>query len=81
MVLKALFWFYETMDIDNEDDDDADDKLFLWYGWSAKDISPYFKPGPFSEIKNFQHAVSRVWTCTEPEFRLSLMNLRSNNNH
>ena len=32
MVLKALFWFYETMDIDNEDDDDADDKFFLWYG-------------------------------------------------
>ena len=27
-----------------------DDESFLWYGWQAKGIQPYFQPGPLSEI-------------------------------
>ena len=38
-------------DDDNDyDDDDDDDKLFLRYGLPAKDIYPYFQPGPLSEF-------------------------------
>ena len=29
----------------------------------------------------FQHAASRIWTCTEPEFRLCWMKLCSSDNH
>ena len=47
--------------------------------------SVYHKPlGPFSEIltiANLRHATSRVWTCAEPEFRLSWMKLCSSDNH
>ena len=42
-----------------------------------------FSAGPLSEIltiANLRHA-SRVWTCAEPEFRLSWMNLCSSDNH
>ena len=63
---------------------DDDDEFFLWYGWPTKGVSPYFQPGPLSEIltiANLQHAASRVWTCTEPEFRLSWMKLCSSDNH
>ena len=63
---------------------DDDDELFLWYGWPTKGILPYFQPGPLSEILtivNLRHAASRVWTCAEPEFRLSWMKLYSNDNH
>ena len=45
---------------------------------------PYFQSGLLSEIvtiTNLQHAKSRVWTCTEPEFRLSWMKLHSSDNH
>ena len=40
--------------------------------------------GPLSEIltiANLWHAASRVWTCAEPEFRLSWMKLCSSDNH
>ena len=59
-------------------------ELFLWYGWLTKGVKPYFQPGPLSEIltiANLQHAASRVWTCAEPEFRLSWMKLCSSDNH
>ena len=57
---------------------------FLWYGWPTKCVWPYFQPGPLSEIltiANLRHAASRVWTCAEPEFRLSWMKLCSSDNH
>ena len=34
-----------------------------------------------SFIANLWHSMSRVWTCTEPEFRLSWMKLCSSDNH
>ena len=40
--------------------------------------------GPLSEIftiTDLRHAASRVWTCPEPEFRLSWMKLCCSNNH
>ena len=40
--------------------------------------------GPLSEIltiANLWHAASRVWTCAEPEFRLSWMKFSSSDNH
>ena len=49
-----------------------------------KAFYPYFQPGPLSEIltiTNLWHTASRVWTCAEPEFRLSWMKLCSSNNH
>ena len=49
-----------------------------------KALMPYFQPGPLSEIltiANLWHAASRVWTCTESEFRLCLMKLCSSDNH
>ena len=78
-----LDWYVLSYD-DDYDDDDDDDELFLWYGWSTKGVQPYFQPGPLSEIfiiVNLWHAVSRIWTCAEPEFRLSLMKLCSSDNH
>ena len=68
----------------DDDDDYDDDELFLWYGWLTKGVSPYFQPGLLSEIltiANLQHAASRVWTCAEPEFRLSWMKLCSSDKH
>ena len=61
------------------DDDDDDYELFLWYGWPTKGVSPYFQPGPLSEIliANLQHNASRFWTCAELEFRLRWMKLCS----
>ena len=32
-------------------------------------------------IANLWHSMRRVWTCTEPEFRLSWMKLCSSHNH
>ena len=63
---------------------DEDDELFLWYGWSAKGVYPYFQSRPLSEILtivNLWHVTSRIWTCTEPEFRLRWMKLCSSDNH
>ena len=34
-----------------------------------------------SFIANLWHSMSRVWTCTEPEFRLSWMKLCRSDNH
>ena len=45
---------------------------------------PYFQQGPLSKfltIASLWHAASRVWTCAEPEFRLSRMKLYSSDNH
>ena len=58
--------------------------IVLWYGWPTKGVEPYFMPGPLSKIltiANLRHAASRVWICTEPEFRLSWMKLCSSDNH
>ena len=44
----------------------------------------YNQPRPLSEIltiANLRHAVSRIWTCAETEFRLSWMKLCSSDNH
>ena len=62
----------------------ADEELYLWYGWPAKDGYPYFQPEPLSEILTTAYlrlAASRVWTCVKPEFRLSWMKLCSSDNH
>ena len=48
-----------------------------------KVFSLYFQPGPLSEIltiANLRHAAIRVWTSTEPEFRLNWMKLCSSDN-
>ena len=58
--------------------------VFFWYGWPTKDVYPFFQPGPLSEIltiSNLQHAVSRIWTCAEPEFRLCWMKLCGSDNY
>ena len=65
-------------------DDDDDDELFSWYDWLMKGIKPCFQPGPPSEIltiANLQDTASRIWACTEPEFRLCWMKLYSSDNH
>ena len=49
-----------------------------------KDVLPYFQLGPLPEIlsiANLRCATSRIWTCAEPDFRLSWMKLCSSNNH
>ena len=61
-----------------------DEELFLRYCWPTKGVYFYFQPGPLSEIltiANLRHAASRVWTCAEPEFRLSWMKLCGSDNH
>ena len=61
--------------------DDDDDKLFCGMVDQRK---AFGQPGPSSEIltiASLQHAASRVWTCTESEFRLSWMKLCSSDNH
>ena len=71
-------------DDDDDDDDDDEEELFLWYGWPAKDVWPHFQPGPLPETlttASLWHAVCRVWTWAEPEFRLSWMKLSSKDNH
>ena len=60
------------------------DELFLWYGWPTKGVSPYFQPGPLSEIltiSSLWHTVSRILTFSEPVFRLCWIKLCSNDNH
>ena len=42
-----------------------DDELFLWYGWQAKGIQPYFQPEPLSEILT----ITNLW---HPEQDLNL---------
>ena len=44
----------------------------------------YLQLGPVSKILTIvtlRHAVSRIWTCAEPEFRLWWMKLCSSDNH
>ena len=59
--------------------------IVLWYGWPTERRSQsYFQPGPLSEIliiANLQHTESRVWTCAEPELRLSWMKLSRPDDH
>ena len=59
-------------------------ELFLWYGWPTKRVYPYFQWDRLSEIltiTNLQHAVSRIWTWAEPEFRLCWMKVCSSDSH
>ena len=49
-----------------------------------KGVYPYFQPQPLSEILTNGypwHVTSRIWTCSEPEFRICLMNLCSIENY
>ena len=49
-----------------------------------KALYPYFQLKPLSKILtivNLQHAASKIWTCAEPEFRLSWMKLCRSDNH
>ena len=49
-----------------------------------KCVKLYFPPGRFSEfltIANLRHSVRRILTSAEPEFRLCLIKLCSNDNH
>ena len=62
--------------------------MFFWWWivlfWPTKGVQPYFLLGPWSKIltiTNLQHAASRIWTCTEPEFRLHWMRLCSGDNY
>ena len=58
--------------------------VFFWYGSPTKGVSPYFQPGPLSDIlsiSNLRHAASRIWTCAEATFRLCWMMLCSIDNH
>ena len=74
-MIRSFAWtgrkqYYKWIHKFSQSNDDDDDELFLWYGWSKNGISPYFQPEPLSEILtivNIQHVVSRIWTCTEPE--------------
>ena len=55
----------------------------MWYRWPTKGVKPYFQQRPLSEIltiANHWHTASRIWTCVEPEFRLSWLKLCSNDN-
>ena len=75
LLLQALYFLGFSFDDNNE--------LFLWYGWPTSSVQPYFQPGPLSEIlatANLRHAASRVWTCTEPEFRFIWMKFYSSDN-
>ena len=90
IVYRRVLNFLDTITIfhvsynRNYDDDDDDDELLLWYGGPTKGVYPYFQPRPLSEIltiANLRHAVSRIWTCAETEFRLSWMKLCSSDNH
>ena len=70
--------------INTYNNDDDNDKLFLWYGWPTKSAWPYFQPGPLSEIltiANLRHTASRIWTCADLEFRLCWIKLYSSDNH
>ena len=67
----------------SDDDDDDDDELFLWYGWPMHGIA-LFPAGTTVRDPHhheFWHTASRIWTCTEPEFRLWWMKLYSSDNH
>ena len=70
---------------DDDDDNDDDDELVLLYGWLKRGtLTYYFQPRPLSEIlttANLWHSASRVWTCPEPEFKLSWMKLCSSDNN
>ena len=49
-------------------------ELFLRDGWPTKRAYSFFQQGALSDIlaiSNLQQAASRIWTCAEPEFRLS----------
>ena len=64
--------------------DDDDDKSFLWYGWRTKGfrlISSRDHCQRSSPSRISWHTTSRIWTCAEPEFRLSWMKLCSSDNH
>ena len=64
--------------------DDDDEELLLQNDWPTKGVKSYFQPGPLSEILtivNLWHAVNKIWTCTEAEFKLCQMKLCSSDNH
>ena len=50
--------------------------------WLTDERRPaLFPASEILTIANLRHDASRVWTCAEPEFRLSWMKLRSSDNH
>ena len=49
-----------------------------------KTFTPYFHPGPLSEIltiANLCHSARRIWTYAESEFRLCWIEMCSSDNH
>ena len=60
-----------------------DDNCFCRMVDQQKVFMPYSQPESLPEIltiTNLWHAMSRVWTCTESEFRLCWMKLWSSDN-
>ena len=58
--------------------------MFLQSASLKKCVLLCFQPISLSEvlvIANIRHATSKVWTCTEPKYRLCLMKLCNNDNH
>ena len=72
MLWCVITWFFTCLIFD--DDDDDDDELFFSL-ISSRDHCQRSSPSRISDKP------SRVWTCAEPEFRLSWMKLCSSDNH
>ena len=69
-------------DDDDDDDDDDGDEVFLWTGWSTKDLYALFPDGTFvRDCHHLWRAASKIWSCTESKFRLYWMRLSCRNNH
>ena len=50
----------------------------------GKTFTPYFQPGPLSEILTIailRHTTCKIWPCTESEFRFCWRKLCSSDNH
>ena len=63
---------------------DDDVELFLWNGWPTNGTWPYFQLGPLLEIftiANLGHSAIRIWSCTEPKFRLCWIKGSSDNHY
>ena len=58
--------------------------IFWEMKWPMKSIKPYFQLGPLPEIftiADLWNPASKVYSCTEPQFRLCRMKLCSNVKH
>ena len=67
-----------------EEVEDDDDEMFCCMVDQRKVFSLISSQDHYqrsSPIANLWHATSRIWTCTEPEFRLCWMKLCGSDNH